>query len=62
MSASILKAMRVLVTGAHGCIGAWVVKSLRSKQIETLRLDLEEDPARLVAILEHEERNEDENR
>lgn len=42
--------MRVLVTGAQGCIGAWVVKRLLDRQVDVLIYDLEADPARLKLI------------
>ena len=42
--------MRVLATGAHGCIGAWVVKRLLDEGIEVLIYDAEPEPARLRLI------------
>lgn len=42
--------MRVLVTGAQGCIGAWVVKCLLDRGADVLVYDLEPDPARLSLI------------
>ncbi len=42
--------MRVLVTGAQGCIGAWIVKLLLDKGIDTLIYDLDNRPARLGLI------------
>jgi nucleoside-diphosphate-sugar epimerase len=42
--------MRVLVTGANGCIGAWIVKQLLDRQIDALIYDLDPDPARLKKI------------
>lgn len=42
--------MRVLVTGAQGCIGAWVVKLLLDRGINTLIYDIDERPARLALI------------
>jgi nucleoside-diphosphate-sugar epimerase len=47
--------MRVLVTGAQGCIGSWVTKLLLDRSIETLVYDLDPNPARLslIAPAEH---------
>ena len=42
--------MRVLVTGANGCIGAWIVKQLLDRQIDVLIYDLDPDPVRLKKI------------
>jgi nucleoside-diphosphate-sugar epimerase len=42
--------MRVLVTGAQGCIGSWVTKLLLDRSIETLVYDLDPNPARLSLI------------
>lgn len=42
--------MRVLVTGANGCIGAWIVKQLLDQSMEVLIYDLEAEPARLKKI------------
>ena len=42
--------MRVLVTGAHGCVGAWVVKLLLDRGIEVIAFDREAEPARLKLI------------
>ena len=42
--------MRVLVTGGQGCIGAWVIKSLLERGIDTLMFDLQPDSARLRMI------------
>lgn len=42
--------MRVLVTGAQGCIGAWVVKTLLERGVEVVAFDLEPDPVRLSLI------------
>jgi UDP-glucose 4-epimerase len=42
--------MRVLVTGAQGCIGAWVVKRLLDRQMDVLVYDLESEAARLKMI------------
>ena len=42
--------MRILVTGANGCIGAWVVKSLLERDLDVLAYDLDPTPARLAAI------------
>lgn len=42
--------MRVLVTGAQGCIGAWVVRALAKRGIDTLIFDTRSDTARLRLI------------
>ncbi len=44
--------MRILVTGANGCIGAWVVKDLLERGLDVLIYDLDPAPARLAAIAE----------
>jgi len=42
--------MHILVTGAQGCIGAWIVKLLLERNIDVLVFDLEPEPARLKLI------------
>ena len=42
--------MRILVTGAQGCIGAWVVKSLLDRRLDVLLYDADPAPARLSLI------------
>src|SRR5215471_9508822 len=42
--------MRVLVTGANGCIGSWVVKNLLDRSLDVLIYDLDPTPARLALI------------
>ena len=42
--------MRVLVTGAQGCIGSWVVKQLVERSIDVLTFDLEPGTARLRMV------------
>ena len=42
--------MRILVTGAQGCIGAWVVKNLLERGLEVLIYDADPTPARLSLI------------
>lgn len=42
--------MRVLVTGANGCIGAWVVKQLLERDLDVLIYDLDPSTARLSRI------------
>ncbi|HUQ91565.1 MAG TPA: NAD-dependent epimerase/dehydratase family protein [Bryobacteraceae bacterium] len=44
--------MRVLVTGAQGCIGAWVVRGLLNRGLEVLIYDLDANPVRLSLITE----------
>jgi nucleoside-diphosphate-sugar epimerase len=47
--------MRVLVTGANGCIGAWVVKGLLDRGIDVLVYDADPNPARLRLIAPEEQ-------
>src|SRR5581483_1599922 len=47
--------MRVLVTGAQGCIGAWVVKLLLERGVPALIYDLDPNPARLSLLASPEE-------
>jgi nucleoside-diphosphate-sugar epimerase len=42
--------MRVLVTGANGCIGAWIVKQLSERGIDVLIYDVDAEPVRLRKI------------
>lgn len=42
--------MHILVTGAQGCIGAWVVKCLLDRNLDVTMYDLESNPARLSLI------------
>ena len=42
--------MRVLVTGAQGCIGGWVIKNLLERGIEVLAFDFDAAPQRLSLI------------
>lgn len=42
--------MRILVTGAQGCIGAWVVKSLLNRGLDVLIYDADPAPVRLSLI------------
>ena len=42
--------MRILVTGAQGCIGAWVVKNLLDRGLDVLIYDADPAPARLALI------------
>ena len=42
--------MRVLVTGANGCIGAWIVKQLLERGMDVLIYDLEPNPVRLQRL------------
>src|SRR5579872_2459628 len=42
--------MRVLVTGANGCIGTWVVKNLLDRGLDVMIYDLDPTPARLSLI------------
>jgi nucleoside-diphosphate-sugar epimerase len=49
------KYMRVLVTGAQGCIGAWVVKLLLDRNIETVIYDVDSGSPRLPLIASAEQ-------
>ena len=42
--------MRILVTGAQGCIGAWVVKNLLDRGLDVLIYDADPAPTRLSLI------------
>ena len=46
--------MRVLVTGAQGCIGAWVVKILLQRGVDVVLYDAEPNPVRLSLLLKPE--------
>ena len=45
---------RTLVTGAHGCIGAWIVHELVTSGEDVVTFDLSTDPRRLALILDPE--------
>ena len=47
--------MRVLVTGGHGCIGAWVIKRLLDRGVDVMTLDRDPVPSRLRLIASPEE-------
>jgi len=49
------KELRYFVTGAAGCIGAWVVANLARKNIDVTAFDVSEDRRRLRLILEPEQ-------
>ncbi len=42
--------MRILVTGAQGCIGAWTVKALLDRNLDVVVYDLDPHPRRLELI------------
>ena len=42
---------RVLVTGAYGCIGAWVVRELVERDVPVVAFDLGGDDYRLGLVL-----------
>ena len=42
---------RVLVTGAYGCIGAWVVRELVERDVPVVTFDLGGDDYRLGLVL-----------
>lgn len=49
--------MRLLVTGAQGCIGAWVVKNLLDRGLDVLIYDADPAPVRLSLIATPEQIN-----
>jgi UDP-glucuronate 4-epimerase len=49
-------AERFLVTGAHGCIGAWVIRRLVSEGADVVALDVSDDDHRLRFVLSDAER------
>jgi len=46
--------MRILVTGAQGCIGAWSVKALLDRGLDVVTYDLDPHPRRLALIAPRE--------
>ena len=42
--------MRILVTGANGCIGAWTVRALLQRKLDVVIYDLDPNPTRLSLI------------
>lgn len=42
----------VLVTGAHGCIGAWVVRDLVRRDVDVIAHDIGDDPRRMQLVME----------
>ncbi len=42
--------MKILVTGAQGCIGAWTVKALLDRGLDVTVYDLDPNPRRLSLI------------
>ncbi|MEO7144578.1 MAG: NAD(P)-dependent oxidoreductase [Bryobacteraceae bacterium] len=47
--------MRVLITGANGCIGTWIVKRLLERNIDALIFELDAKPARLAQLISEDE-------
>lgn len=47
--------MRVLVTGANGCIGSWIVKQLMDRPLDVLIYDVDPEPVRLTKLLTPEQ-------
>src|ERR1700733_8479338 len=45
---------RFLVTGAYGCVGAWVLRDLLSTGAHVVAADIAEDSPRLGLVLDHE--------
>jgi UDP-glucuronate 4-epimerase len=50
-----MTAERFLVTGAHGCIGAWVIRRLISEGADVVALDVSDDAHRLRMVLSESE-------
>src|SRR4051812_25286214 len=48
---------RFLVTGAYGCIGAWVLRQLVREGVHVIAADFATDDSRVAALLEPEERS-----
>jgi UDP-glucuronate 4-epimerase len=46
---------RFLITGAHGCIGAWTVRQLIEEGCEVVTFDLGDDPRRLRLLLDDDQ-------
>jgi UDP-glucuronate 4-epimerase len=46
---------RFLVTGAHGCIGAWVVRQLLAEHADVVALDVSDDAHRLRLLMTPDE-------
>lgn len=47
--------MRVLITGANGCIGTWIVKRLLDRKMDVLVYDSDPKPARLAQLVSEDE-------
>ncbi len=47
--------MRILVTGAQGCIGAWTVKALLERGLDVMVYDLDPHPRRLALLAAREQ-------
>jgi len=45
----------MLVTGAYGCIGAWVVRDLVRREIDVVAYDVGGDPHRMALVMDAEE-------
>ena len=50
-----LSSLTFLLTGAHGCIGAWIVKRLLEAQARVVIFDRSADPQRLRQIMDQRE-------
>lgn len=48
---------RFLVTGAYGCIGAWVVRQLAQEDVEVIALDAGSSDHRLSALMTEQQRS-----
>jgi nucleoside-diphosphate-sugar epimerase len=49
-----MSSTKVLVTGAQGCIGSWIVKRLLESGISTVVYDLDPEPRKLALLVEPE--------
>jgi UDP-glucuronate 4-epimerase len=49
------RAERFLITGAHGCIGAWAVRQLVTEGVYVVALDVSTDPRRLHLLMSADE-------
>jgi nucleoside-diphosphate-sugar epimerase len=48
---------RFLVTGAYGCIGAWVLRQLVDEGVDVVAADASTDDRRVMALLDEDERS-----
>ncbi|MGO9960711.1 MAG: NAD-dependent epimerase/dehydratase family protein [Solirubrobacteraceae bacterium] len=55
MTPSLVARERFLITGAYGCIGAWVIRQLVSEAAHVVALDVSPDPHRLRLLMSAEQ-------